>query len=894
MGNKDIRIGTWNANGILSRKEEFLIYLKENKIDICFVSETHLTKQCHIKINGYNVHHTIHPDNQASGGSAVFIKNNFKYNEDINIQIDKIQLTVLSVSTSTKNFKAGAVYLPPRHNLKENDYLTILNHMGERFILGGDFNAKHSLWGSRLDNTKGRELKKAIDKTSCEVHSSGKPTYWPTDRKKTPDVLDFFITRKMAANFINIEDNYDLDSDHSSIIMTLSETIIKKPMKPSLCNKTTDWESFKIQLDSEINLDIDLSSYDQLDEAVANFTSLIQQAVWSNTKTVTYKTPGFNYPVEIRNMVKNKRKLRREWQTNRDPRTKTKLNNEAQKIKRLIQQLKENSANSFLEKLKGEKSTNYSLWKTAKKLRRKIPHLPPLLKANNEYAKTDQEKADTFAHYLENIFTPNKSADGADTDLPQIVNNWSKTIKTVTLKELKRELKYSLNPKKSPGYDLITGQVLKKLPTKGLQMLLILVNATFRLMHVPAHWKVAEMILILKPGKKATEMKSYRPISLLPIMSKLFEKLFLKRIKPIIEEKNLLPNHQFGFRQKHSTIEQVHRLIDIIEKALEGEEVCSTIFLDVSQAFDKVWHEGLLYKLNQLLPVQYANLLKSYITDRMFRVNHGADYSDFKDIKAGVPQGSVLGPILYLLFTSDIPQTPNVLTATFADDTAHSATAKTDAQSTALLQGSNDNVEIWTKKWRIQLNNEKAVHVNFTNKRISNPKRLTMNGYLIPHKNSAKYLGLHIDAKNKWIEHIDAKITELNIRYRELYWILNRKSRTSIYNKLLIYNQILKPIWMYGIQLWGCASNCHILKVQRFQNKVLRTITNAPWYIRNTNIHCDLGVPTVADVIKAIATKHENRLIQHENPEALRLLDTDQNVRRLKRTKPHELVNRQE
>jgi len=890
MDSKDLRIGTWNANGIRDKIEEFSVYLKENKIDICFVSETHLTKHSHIKINGYNVHHTIHPDNQANGGSAIFIKNNLKYNEDLSIQLDKVQLTALIVSSTKQHFKVGAVYLPPRHNLKEEDYMLILKHMGDRFILGGDFNAKHSLWGSRLDNTKGRELKKAIDKIGCNVHSSGKPTYWPTDRNKIPDVLDFFITKKIASNFINIEDNYDLNSDHSSIIMTLSETVIKKPIKPTLSNKTTDWESFKIQLDQEVNLDIDLATNDQLDKAVANFTELIQQTVWSNTKTVTHKTPGFNYPMEVRNLVKNKRKLRRSWHVTRDPAMKTKLNSESQKIKRLIQQLKETSANSFLENLTADKSTNYSLWKTTKKLRRKITHVPPILKGDNEYAKTDQEKADTFATHLQNIFTPNEPTTDSNECPPQTENNWHKTIKKVTLKELKRELKYNINPKKSPGYDLITGLVLKKLPTKGLKMLLLLVNATFRLMYVPAQWKIAEMIMILKPGKKATEMKSYRPISLLPIMSKLFEKIFLKRLKPIIEGKNLLPNHQFGFRQRHSTIEQVHRLIDIIEKALEGEEVCSIIFLDVSQAFDKVWHEGLLYKLNKLLPVQFVNLLKSYITDRMFRVNHETGYSDLKDIRAGVPQGSVLGPILYLLFTSDLPQTPNVVTATFADDTANAATAKTDEESALLLQRSNDLVEIWTKKWRIKLNDQKAVHVNYTNKIISNPKRLTINGNIIPYENTAKYLGMNLDAKAKWVEHTKIKLTELQIRFSQLHWILGRKSRTSTYNKLLVYNQILKPIWMYGIQLWGCASRSHISKLQRFQNKVLRTIANAPWYIRNSDLHRDLGVPLVEDIIKQIATKHKNRLMQHENPEALKLLDNNQISRRLKRTKPFELV----
>jgi len=108
---------------------------------------------------------------------------------------------------------------------------------------------------------------------------------------------------------------------------------------------------------------------------------------------------------------------------------------------------------------------------------------------------------------------------------------------------------------------------------------------------------VAEVIMIPKPGKPPHEHASYRPNSLLPVMSKLFKKLLIKRLKPIIERKNLILNHQFGFRGKHSTIDQVNRIINIIENALEETKVCSAVFLDVAQAFDKVWHEELNYKL---------------------------------------------------------------------------------------------------------------------------------------------------------------------------------------------------------------------------------------------------------------------------------------------------------
>lgn len=131
-------------------------------------------------------------------------------------------------------------------------------------------------------------------------------------------------------------------------------------------------------------------------------------------------------------------------------------------------------------------------------------------------------------------------------------------------------IKYNIDVKKAPGFDLITGQILKKLPRKGIVKLTNLINAPFRLKHVPELWKVAE-VMIPKVGKPPNEASSYRPISLLPIISKLFEKL-IRRLKHIIEHKKLVPDHQFGFREQHSTVEQVHRLTNVIETTLEEKK----------------------------------------------------------------------------------------------------------------------------------------------------------------------------------------------------------------------------------------------------------------------------------------------------------------------------------
>lgn len=185
---------------------------------------------------------------------------------------------------------------------------------------------------------------------------------------------------------------------------------------------------------------------------------------------------------------------------------------------------------------------------------------------------------------MASIFQPNESLgyDAAYEELEQ--NDTSDSnIPLVTPNEIYNEIQ-NLKPKKAPGFDLISGELLKQLTRKALVKLTNLINATFRLKYVPRFWKVAEVIMILKPGKEPHEITSYRPISLLPIMAKLFERLLYKRLKPIIELRNIIPSHQFGFRNKHSTIDQVHRITDIIEKSLEHKKICSAVFLDVAQA----------------------------------------------------------------------------------------------------------------------------------------------------------------------------------------------------------------------------------------------------------------------------------------------------------------------
>jgi hypothetical protein len=168
---------------------------------------------------------------------------------------------------------------------------------------------------------------------------------------------------------------------------------------------------------------------------------------------------------------------------------------------------------------------------------------PPISTPDRTWAKDNQQKAEAFRNYLEETFQPSENQDE-----PQLLEQVGEEmdIAFVTPKEVAEEIKTNINPKKAPGYDLITGEILKDLPKKVIMKLTHLINAAFCLKHVPDAWKMAKVIMIPKQGKPPNEVTSYRPISLLPIISKLFGKLLLKRLKPLIESRNLIFSHQFG------------------------------------------------------------------------------------------------------------------------------------------------------------------------------------------------------------------------------------------------------------------------------------------------------------------------------------------------------------
>ncbi|KAL4153931.1 hypothetical protein QTP88_001764 [Uroleucon formosanum] len=202
---------------------------------------------------------------------------------------------------------------------------------------------------------------------------------------------------------------------------------------------------------------------------------------------------------------------------------------------------------------------------------------------------------------------------------------------------------------------------------------------------------------------------SYRPITLLPFFSKLFEKLILTRIYPIIKEKKLIPDTQFGFREHHSTIHQIHRLADTIACSLEKKLYTSAVFLDISQAFDKGWHPGLLFKLKTFLPPSYYLFFKSYLSERHFLVRSGTEHSSISPILAGVPQGAVASPTLFNLYSADQPINPNTQIAEYADDKVIFSSHTDPGIVSTSLQNHLNDLSYWYSHWRVKINEKRLL-----------------------------------------------------------------------------------------------------------------------------------------------------------------------------------------
>ena len=334
----------------------------------------------------------------------------------------------------------------------------------------------------------------------------------------------------------------------------------------------------------------------------------------------------------------------------------------------------------------------------------------PIL-AENKFVLDCKEKAELFNKIFAAQCTPLNN----NISLPAFLSLTENKLDTIRIAEEDiLSIIRSINPKKSNGPDQISGHMLRIADDALVTPLKLIFMNILRTSTYPALWKQANVTPVHKKGDKQ-EVKNYRPISLLSLFGKIFEKIVFKDIYAYLISNQLITENQSGFRPGDSTTNQLLFLISEIHKCFEHPKSLEVraVFLDISKAFDKVWHEGLLFKLSQNgIHGNLLKLLRSYLDQRRQRVVINGSQSEYIDIKSGVPQGSVLGPLLFLIYINDLEKNIKSNVKFYADDTMLYSLVKDVTVSAEELNHDLEVIRCWAYQWKMQFNPDPTKQAN--------------------------------------------------------------------------------------------------------------------------------------------------------------------------------------
>ena len=414
------------------------------------------------------------------------------------------------------------------------------------------------------------------------------------------------------------------------------------------------------------------------------------------------------------------------------------------------------------DKLNNPNTSQKYYWKIINRVMYKCraPKIPPIL-VNNMFVINCKEKAKYFNDLFSKQCTPiiNSSA------LPVLNFLTEKRTDHITIKNDEIiSLIRKINPGKATGSDGISGQMLLLCDDSVILPVKIIFSNITSTSIYPDLWKVANVTPIFKKGDKQL-VKNYRPISLLPICGKILEKIIFNHLYSYRITNKLITTNQSGFRPGDSTTNQLLYLVDEIHQAFDNPESFEVraVFLDISKAFDKVWHDGLIFKLRQNgISGSLLKLFQNYLSNRKQRVVLNGSHSYHSGIESGVPQGSVLGPLLFLIYINDLESNIKSSIKFFADDTMLFSVVKDPLISVNDLNHDLDTICRWAHSWKLEFNpdpTKQANEVLFSCKK-STPyhPQLTFNRSVVTEVNEQKHLGLVLNSDLSFGKHLNENI----------------------------------------------------------------------------------------------------------------------------------------
>lgn len=859
----NLKLFHWNANGISNYAHiTQLEYLLEREhIHIASLNETHWKDHHKVYLRNYFIYRNDRISVNG-GGVALLVHKSIKHKLLNVINTHSIENISIEVTLNHRKIIITSAYSPQYSSYFADDLCKLTSGKNVFFILG-DLNAKHPFWNCNTPNTAGNVLYNLLHTNNFFLYNTNAPTFYPHQAGRSHSTLDVLLSN--SSFYVNSHVlEYEVPSDHRPIVFQINSSSIDVVDTEQYNFKLTNWNLFRNYIEGKIGYILcNYNSTADLDQDITNFTNLILEARDFSTPKVNN---NYNYRLspDIIKLIKTRRVIKRKAQRTASLSESNLYKEYIKLISKIINERiwieRNNKWSNMLSKLApGDKR----FWQISKSLRGKgKKNIPRLLVQNNLLISKEEianTLADTFAtahnitsnsyHSIDNRVNSKIISFNAERPITD-------DIVFTSLAELNSLIK-SLKNSKSAGLDNISNILIKNLPPRAIQLLGNIFNNCIKLNYFPKAFKRAKVIPIHKPNKPKTDPTSYRPISLLSNIGKLYERIIQIRLNEFVSDNSILAAEQFGFRKEHSAVHQIYRIKNEIKGNKNSKRSTGLVLLDIEKAFDTVWHNGLIYKLlNYGTPKYLCSLIADFLSNRSYVVSVNGTMSALKGISAGVPQGSVLSPLLYAIYTSDFSFPKYIKTAYYADDTALITSSKLTKSLIKKMENSLAVCNRYFNKWKIKINPTKTQAIIFpynnSPKRIPH-RQINFGSNSIPILDCVNYLGVTLDKKLTFGKHIEATRAKCLKTLRALWPLLNKRSLLNPKNKGLIYKVIIRPSLCYACPVWYKAANSHIKKLQIIQNKCLKIIHNKNWRFSSNALHEETGYSFLRDFIHTLS-----------------------------------------
>lgn len=820
---KSLKIFYSNTRSIVKpgRFDELQCVLKalKVKLNIIIFTETWIKSEDEAKrlqIPGYT-HYYSYRSNGRGGGVSIFAHNDLKHNF-----VEEKCLAnshFLWIHLENYSLDIGAIYRKPDTNIAEflDEYSNQIRSKKRGLTIGDlNFNILNSdcsviLYKETLEEN-GYKLINKIDKKFCT-----------RETKTTKSILDHACSN-LKNTYFHLTFIETPMSDHKHLYLEI------KKHKPAPLRK--------LQYES-INYD---KLYKMMKEGQNNNTEFVfnlleERLLHCIKKTKELKTKIQNPPRQdwinkkITDQINSRNILWKQYKINSKDKIKEELFiNKRNDVAGQIQKTKKLYYYKAFNDCKKKPAKMWKLINNLSNNRVKENTGPNKLKTLNGYITEEKEICNCFNDFfaeigstLASLITKNRIVNS------RIVTNETNNLLTLTnynlcsTDEIARIIK-NLKTNTSSGLDGITTKCIKSLKNIIIQELTECVNKCLTLGTFPDSLKIAKVTPIYKSGNKS-DPGNYRPISVLPVLSKIFEKVLYKRLKDHIDVLNLINDTQYGFRPKSNTLSATVDLVTNIKLNIDKKKIALGIFIDLKKAFDTVSHDILLQKLNDIGIVGTAHdMFTSYLRNRCQVVKIGKSESSYSTLTYGIPQGSILGPLLFIIYINGINQIGLKGDITlYADDTCLFYFSNTIEEIIDNAQKDLKLLDEWFQTNLLTINVSKTNYIIFAskNKKIQDFPPLTLNNQAIKRTNQEKYLGLVLDHQLTWKPHlikIKSKLSSLTGALRGIVRCLPLQVRYTIYNSLV------KPHIDYLIEIWGTSYKTNLKLLQIAQNKLVKTL----------------------------------------------------------------------